>query len=500
MENNENLNNQVNENNEQPELNNNVQPVIKNSPVDNNPISLEAKPKNNNNLLIILFVLMILGVGGYFAYTKLIAKEEPKGNDNLNTNPTPNNNQGHSSKELLIEYNDNFGEESKKIPYKCINTDCSNFYVMNSSSYSTGEEFDAFIYDDGKYLIYNYDNKSVKEVAVPKGDYSYVKINYDKNKKPVSIILERKDDLQGIFSIKSNMMKLDFGTYRIDFPLVDYSIDQYYLISCYSDNINLTEKYQIYSDKEEKIILEKKDMIGCSPTLFYGDGKVYYINLYLHHTGGEISVEEVQSIDGKVLFKNSVTYDFDNSYDYDKLAYNYAVFDEKNHRVIIVDNSIGVFKIYDSNYNLIKTSKKYTNIVPYNNDERYYGNYEYFPQTDNFYLVVNDSGKLNIIDYDENIVSFITNIDPNYKINYIESNYSDGSNKRENLIKIYVSDKTLKIDDYTDADIKKINDKVTRQELLKDYKEGRIELAYEYVYNIASKKIEKNKYFYSTDD
>ena len=88
MENNENLNNQVNEsNNTQPEV------VNQNNIVDNNnqqvvkydQALVENEPRKSNSGLVVLLMLIIVGVGGYFAYIKFIAKEEPKGNDK----PTP---------------------------------------------------------------------------------------------------------------------------------------------------------------------------------------------------------------------------------------------------------------------------------------------------------------------------------------------------------------------------------------------------------------------------
>ena len=91
MENNENLNNQVNEkNNDQSEVVNQTNLVdTSNQQIEKDSQSLmENTPKKSNSGLIALLILIIVGVGGYFAYTKFIAKEEPKGKENPTPSPT----------------------------------------------------------------------------------------------------------------------------------------------------------------------------------------------------------------------------------------------------------------------------------------------------------------------------------------------------------------------------------------------------------------------------
>ena len=506
MDNNDNLNNKVNEsNNAQPEVVNQAN-IVDNSNqqvVKDNQSLVENTPKKSNSVLIVLLILIIVGVGGYFAYTKFIVKEEPKGNDSPTPTDTPepistatpkqgnnnsqdNNDTPNSSKELLIEYEDDFKNGTKKITYKCKNDDCRTFHI-NSVFYSTGNEFDAVIYDGGKYYIYNYDDKSLKQVNIPKDNYTYVSISYDKNNKPASILLDKGNDeknLNAIFSAKSNKMVIDFDEFVIESPLIDDNIDQYHLLRYDND-----EKYKVYSDKDEKIVLEKKILDGCRGTLFASKGKVYYISNYLHHTGGDLSVEEVQSIDGKTIFKSSSKQNY--SDDSNNKDYNYAIFDEKNDRIIIVDNQAGYYSIYDSQYNLVKKSKKYNYIIPYSDDEIYTTSM-YFPKKQNFYLIVNDNSKLSIIDYDENIISNISNMSSSQVLSFISND-----SEMKDVIYIFVNDSSLKIDDFTDDDIKNIGDPTsappTREQILEDYKSGMVVLGYRYTYNIFTKKVDTIK-------
>ena len=447
----------------------------------NNKTNTEIKPQVNHNsrrnLLILLVIILILI--GLVAYKLLTDKWQEE----------------NGVKDLSIKRDTN-----DYVTYKCKNVDCAVFPVMSSPSNATGNEFDALVYDNGKYWIFNYKDKSRKEVSIPKNDYQYVNITYDKDNKPASVFLDKSSDDEtqiAIFSVKKNKMIIDFDSFNITSPLIGDNIDRYHILRYdeLEDGFPVRSKYKVYSDKDEKIVLEKEGISHCDPSLFISENKLYYIDLYQNITGGDFSVREVQSIDGKVLYKNNVKYDKDDYEDaYNMIRRNYVIFDEKKHQIVIVDNQTNQFLIYDKDYNLVKTSKKYTSIAPYNNGEAYR---EYFSQTDNFYLVVNDNGKLNVIDYNENVIATIANVDAKLKIESIESNYDE--NKQNRLIKIYIPDKTLKIEDYTDADIKRLRDNATRAEVLDEYKSGIIGFAYEYTYNIESKKIEKNKCFYYYD-
>lgn len=477
--NNQNINNQVN--------------------IDNNNVNQKVSNNNTNKIVFVLIALVIVGLVGYIVYTKFIQKNDKSETKPNNTQEQGNNNSessntkdGNSSKELLIEYKDDFKNGDKKISYKCKNDDCRTFYI-NSAFYSTGNEFDAVIYDGGKYYIFNYNDKSLTQVNIPKADYTYVSISYDKSNKPASILLDKgnnEKNLNAIFGVKSNKMIIEFGDFVIESLLIDDNIDRYHLLRY--DN---ERKYKVYSDKDEKIVLEKTIPSGCSGTLFASKGKVYYISNYLHHTGGDLSIEEVQTIEGKTIFKSSFKHNY--SDDSNNKDYNYAIFDEKNDRVIIVDNQSGYYSIYDSKNNLVKKSKKYNYIIPYNDDEIYTTSM-YFPKNKNFYLIVNDNSKLNIIDYDENIVSNILNMSSNQVLDYVSID-----SEIKDVIYIFVTDSSLKIDDFTDEDIEKIGDPTapppTREQLLEDYKSGTVVLGYRYTYNISSKKVETAKNFYYTD-
>jgi len=465
-----------------------------NNQVNTNNSNVNQQASNNTNKIVFaLMALIIVGLAGYIVYNKFIQKDDkPKSNDTQeqgNSNSESSNTKdGNSSKELLIEYKDDFKNGDKKITYKCKNDDCRTFYI-NSIFYSTGNEFDAVIYDGGKYYIFNYNDKSLTQVNIPKDDYTYVSISYDKNNKPASILLDKgnnEKNLNAIFGVKSNKMIIEFDDFVTESPLIDDNIDRYHLLRY--DN---ERKYKVYSDKDEKIVLEKAIPSGCSGTLFASKGKVYYISNYLHHTGGDLSIEEVQTIDGKTIFKSSSKHNY--SDDSNNIDYNYAIFDEKNDRVIIVDNQSGYYSIYDLKYNLVKKSKKYNYIIPYNDDEIYTTSM-YFPKNQNFYLIVNDDSKLNIIDYDENIIANISNISSSQVLNYVEND-----SEAKNVLYIYVDDSSLKIDNFTDDDIKKISSDTTRKQLLDDYKAGMVVLGYKYTYNISSKKVETAKNFYYTD-
>ena len=162
MENNENMNNQVNEsNNDQSEIINqtnltdNNQRVVK----DNQAI-MDNTPKTSNNGLIVLLLLIIVGVGGYFAYTKFIAKEEPKGNDNPTptpvVTPTPGNTQEddsevyeNSSNEKLQSYE--LYETNKKFK---INDKIVSLKVIEDESFSK------ILYINDQKTEYNYDESN----------------------------------------------------------------------------------------------------------------------------------------------------------------------------------------------------------------------------------------------------------------------------------------------------------------------------------------------------
>ena len=427
----------------------------------------------NKKLLIILFVLIIGCFAGFFIYNIFASDDKP----NSNSQDNPKNN----GSTLTFKINDS----KESVIYTCKSKDCIQFeqdesLYMNSVS--------SLIYDN-EYLLFNYKTKNTQKLSIPKGDYEYATIINDKNENPVVIFLEKNDKnkfVNTLYSIKNDKTIIDFDDFIIENSLVEENFDRYLLLG-------YKELYTVYSVKDEKIVLEKKKSIGFAK-IFMSEDKVYFINSYQGYAGGDVSIEEVSTIDGKVIFKNNVKYketpggDISN---YNELDYNYAVFDEKNHQIIIVDNHNKVFMIYDKNYNLVKKSKEYTNIVPYNNDERFYGHSVFFPSTNNQYLVVNDSGSLKVIDYSEKVIATMATINSNYKFNYVESNTD-----KNNMIKVFIEDKTLRVDDFTDTEMKKIDDSMNRQELLRNYQIGLIKLGYQYIYNIATNKVEKNKYFY----
>ena len=87
--------------------------------------------------------------------------------------------------------------------------------------------------------------------------------------------------------------------------------------------------------------------------------------------------------------------------------------------------------------------------------------------------------------------------DANAVCQFVYKNENETDSK--NVLYIYVDDSSLKIDNFTDDDIKKISSDTTRKQLLDDYKTGMVVLVYKYTYNISSKKVETAKNFYYTD-
>ena len=481
MENNEKLNNQVNENN-----------------------NIEKEKKTNNKIIGIVILVIGLLLVGFVGYKLFVEKPETdKSKENNAPPPTPavvptpsntqeqenNQNENDGTSKKLSFYVENIsGKNALAAEYNCKSSDCKMYEA--DEPYYFKNDYDGLIYDQGKYYILNFKDKSLKELAIPNGNYEHMTISYDKDNHPASIILENEENEYAIFSIKSNKIIIDYGATSIESPLLEESINRYLLLRYDDENNNSI--YKIYSDKDEKIVLEKNQLFGCSGTLFSSNGKVYYISNYQHHTGGDISVEEVQSIDGKVIFKNNANYKFEGgSWDYDKMDYNYVVFDKKSDQVIIVDNHSGIFSIYDKNHNLINKSKKYDNILPL--DDEFIGNSEYFSKEKNYYIVVIDNNKLNVIDYDENIISTLDSVDTDSRQMYIDGNDNNTS------FNIYIEDKTLKAADFNENEVKKVDKELTLKKFLKDYNSGEIVLEYKYTYNITTKKIEKSKYFYYAD-
>ncbi len=471
--------------------------IIKNTELNNQVSPLDrtnqySSKNGNNKILIILLILIIVGIGGYFVYTNFIDKDDSsKSNSNKSQVNDKDDSDNTTLKRLSFYAKNTSGKRELAAEYNCKSSNCKKYeadYV-----YYFQNDYDGLLYDQGKYYILNFKDKSLKELAIPNGNYEHMSISYDKDNHPASIILENEKSEYALFSVKSNKIIVNYGANWIESPMLDENIDRYLLLRY--DDKNYNSRYRIYSDKDEKIVLEKDIPYFCSGTLFTSKGKVYYISNYQYSNGGDNSVEEVQTIDGKTLFKSSSKYNSNN--DFDNIDRNYAIFDEKNDRVIIVDNHSGYYSIYDLKYNLVKKSKKYNYIIPYN-DDNIYSTSKYFPKNQNFYLIVNDDSKLNIIDYDDNIISNISNMSPNQALSYISND-----SEIKNVIYIFVNDSSLKIDDFTDDDIEKMGDPnappISREELLKEYNSGSIVLGYRYTYNISTKKVKIIKNIDYTD-
>lgn len=261
-------------------------------------------------------------------------------------------------------YKDVINSENLQGSYKCENKNCA--YITDQSKY--------VLLRDGNYILFNYeDNKAIEIPEEKLNGYSEYEIIYDENK---------------VYGIKVSD-KTKSGYYSIEKEKFIIPVEEYESleISSYYDMITLVKKTKSKDYKIKYLDLQGNKYKPSKEHLIE-NSSFYAIDEYIS-----------ENIYGTIFMNSSGTQLFDG-----QLIENYLYLD--TNELVINSNDKTKFILYNNNQEKVKESNTYTKILDLLEKN----------------VVVLDNNNINIIDYNEQLITTITTIDniDNYYYSYFD--------------------------------------------------------------------------------
>ena len=341
---------------------------------------MENQKKSNNVLLIVLMIL-VLGLGGFIVYDKVLKDSKTTNNDNNSSSTIEDNNdnkQETNYQYIINVYKDDNNHLCKSQDPICnqiafhINAESSNAEIIDIDSTS----YNLILYKDNGFKIYNIKDDTITKVNLNIDDYNGISIvnkDYISATKNNNLYLINIKTGQEELSIKMSEMAGDyFKVYSynnknifIHFESItettalreiyDYNKNK---IFSHLDNINIyKDNIYIYSDNEikkynlEGKLIETKKEDGVIKGIIL-DSVVYTKNNELLLKNIETNkITKIDDIELKNIF--SLSYYGDDYYHFDTFTcYSADSFPNLNKGyLLIVDTSEGsyTYKIVDGN-------------------------------------------------------------------------------------------------------------------------------------------------------
>lgn len=418
--------------------------------------------KGKKIFLIILFLVLLMGIGGYL-YTIKNDNSKSDEKENIVENIEPDN--GITIKDLVANKEQRSG---KKITiYKLTDkSDKTNFYY----SFSSKEDEDFISEEVGKVTCFTKDCEGAHAFS------NYVIVEDSKG----AYLLDYRTDelLYGPFGAKPSS-----NDEENDFPY-DYASDdnKLTLVSITENNesiiLDMIRKKEIQKFKGQLIegpndniseAIEKGYLYLTKVTEKNDDEMEYTYYLYdLIH--GRLLMQYNHDIE--LTFYNDEPYVLESSEGEDVFYTIYDIngkklFNGKQYTDVNVENknlvlsTANQFFVYDKNLKLVKESKKYTSVIMAGKD----------------FILVNNNNKLQLIDLDDKLLTtFITNYnDETYYVHTMLSGWYTENGK--NGIYFVIQGDNVKVEE-----VLKANPDMTKEEL------GGLDYGYEYYYIPATKE------------
>lgn len=400
--------------------------------------------KNNNKgliILIIIFGLIVLGLGGWMVYDKVINKDEPKpveekdvvGYKGLKEIDVSNYQNSNNCKSEWAARVDDTPIVSKNIKTESTSINCIS-YEDNYLLYEDNNKLK--IYDDINKKYYNVNFNCIDDMVC------YLESHDDKL---VGIVyLENEDsEKKSFYSIIS-----DKTIYKNKYNEMGALSDKYVSAINYYDENDNSNAY-ILSASDEKIILSASSgnyNQGCGIIEYsvFNDNSNYII-LSFEKTcdGGDKFIYKVYDKSLKLI-----------SEDFDGIAINEA-------RNLVLEKN-NIISVYDASGKIINTIDNYNNII----------------NIDNKYIYYLDNNEVKYATYEKNVGTL-------FKLDENESNVTNIYSE-DDRIEMYVVNKKVTAKEVANAC--KVSDDMQCEdiEMVKD-----CTLGYRYIYSFNTKKVTK---------
>ncbi|MBQ8472405.1 MAG: hypothetical protein IJ501_02765 [Bacilli bacterium] len=324
------------------------------------------KKKNNLIPIVIILIVLVLGLGGFIVYDKVLKNDA----NNSNTNYTLN-----VLKSDISYCNSNNDNTCKDVVYT-IKTETSDATFVKSDN-------GFILYDDNGLKIYNAKTKEIKNIDLENNYIDYnLYLNNEKNE-VAGIVYKLQNNKVGYYNVLKNM-KLYDGQYE----LINFLDENY--INAINASIDDSTSY-LLNTNEEKIELSENFDDACG---FYYSLQNYKDKYYFFERRGCNSdfINKIYDNNKQVIFDGAVE-----NYKVSVVADN----------LYLVDNN--VVKKYDINGNLVSTNKSFDNIIDLIDK----------------YVVYKNKNNLYISNFEKNDNKLITAWQDNYYYDQYTSGYYD---------------------------------------------------------------------------
>lgn len=269
----------------------------------------------------------------------------------------------------------------------------SNYDCTTSSckSYGASTEMGYLIIKDGGYFVYNYEKNLAKKIAIPDAEYNTMEfLTYEG--KVYGLAVSNINDLYAFYSMDLGKFTTDFNYTNI-FNFDIACLIKGYFIAAASESGNLEEAYYYLVDYQTGAIKRK----SSSHLGSFGNGKhVYY---YENHSFDNGYYAQLYNDDFNLLLDGK-RYDM------------FAVSKAGN---LVIKNDDNTFSVYNAKGTLIKTSKKYKQVMMVLND---------------YVMVTDNDDYLKLIDYDSNVIAKFTKMKDDYLFDNMTSGVYVSNNKK----------------------------------------------------------------------
>ena len=363
--------------------NNNIEPDVNEENNIENPILEKKEDKKNNILFICMIGVLLVLIGGYFLYTKVLVKD--------NNKPKENEQKEENKEESKEEKKEEETQEDEVLNYTLdVYKQESGYFCKEKSDYCKDVAFtiktqtndakilyvseDYILYNDNQLKIYNVKSKNVKKVKL-ENSYNQYTLIYDSEGNVQGILYTSINKKSGYYNISTNTKMYDLKYDNL------YGFNDGFLRACKDKSIYLLN---IDNEKEELVYNTGNSCdkyIGLGFEITNYNGKNFYRivgepNTYMLYSNSKKVIYDKEIKEEAISFNNEFVYFVDGNnikkYDIDgNLSSTYNL--PNNFKGLIANYAVYV---ENENLSLMDTDKNKSVVLDKWNDDYYFDTWQ----------------------------------------------------------------------------------------------------------------------------